>query len=315
MYVIVHNGLGAPAMRKLLVTVMFVVLSGAMPAMAQDRVVLGFGRLFSNDASGDGHDRWRTGGTVISVLRGPAWDAALPAAPGEVLEFRLRADIIAPGSLTAPAPGDRRYAGTIALGLHTHFSMGQAEASVGADLVVIGPQTGLGRFQTRAHEVLGMDVPTVLGDQIGNQLRPTLVFEVGQSFRLGDHVTLRPFMEAQAGAETLLRAGGDVVIGGAWDGALMLRDQGTGQRYQGIAGANKGLSFTMGGDVARMFGSAYLPTGGAAVLSVHRERLRAGVAWQGAKADAFYGLTYLSPEFEGQDEGQVLGSVRVDFKF
>jgi hypothetical protein len=95
----------------------------------------------------------------------------------------------------------------------------------------------------------------------------------------------------------------------------MLRDAGTGQRYQGVAGDARGLSFTLGGDVARMFGSAYLPEGGAAVLSVHRERLRAGVAWQGAKADAFYGLTYLSPEFEGQDEGQVLGSVRVDFKF
>jgi hypothetical protein len=115
--------------------------------------------------------------------------------------------------------------------------------------------------------------------------------------------------------ETLLRAGGDVVIGGAWDGALMLRDTGTGQRYAGVSGGNRGLSFTLGGDVARMFGSAYLPDGGAAVLSAHRERLRAGVAWQGEKAGAFYGLTYLSPEFDGQDEGQVLGSVRVDFQF
>jgi hypothetical protein len=209
---------GAHAMRKLLVTMMLVMLAGVMPAMAQDRVTLGFGRLFTNDALGDGHDRWRTGGTVISVLRGPAWQGQLPGVPGQVLEYRLRGDIIAPANIVTAAPGDRRYAGTLAVGLHTHFSMGQAEASVGADLVVIGPQTGLGRFQTRAHEALGLDVPGVLGNQIGDQVRPTLVFEVGQSFRLGDHVTLRPFVEAQAGAETLLRAGGDVVIGGAWDG-------------------------------------------------------------------------------------------------
>jgi hypothetical protein len=51
------------------------------------------------------------------------------------------------------------------------------------------------------------------------------------------------------------------------------------------------------------------------VLSMHRERLRAGVGWRGERLDAFYGLTYLSPEFEGQDEGQVLGSAHVNFRF
>jgi Uncharacterized protein conserved in bacteria (DUF2219) len=302
-------------MQKLLVSVICVVLAGAMPAVGQDRVTLGFGRLFTNDALGDGHDRWRTGGTVVSVLRGAAWTGSLPSAPGEVLEFRLRADIIAPASIVTAAPGDRRYAGTIALGLHTHFALGQAEASVGADVIALGPQTGLGRFQMRAHDLLGLERPEVLGDQIGNQVLPSLTLEVGQTFQFGPRVAVRPFVEAQAGLETLLRAGGDVVIGGAWQGGLMLRDVGTGQRYVGIDGGGGGLSFTLGGDVARMFGSAYLPAGGVAVLSDHRERLRAGVAWQGDRLDAFYGLTYLSPEFEGQDEGQVLGSLRVDFKF
>lgn len=287
----------------------------ALPACAQDRVTLGYGRLFTNDAIGDGQDRWRTGGYVFSRVRGASWGGVLPAVPGKILEFRLRADILAPANIVTAAPGDRRYAGTLAFGLHTHFSIGQAEAAVGADLVAIGPQTGLGRFQTRAHDLLGLDVPGVLGNQIGNQVRPSLTIEVGQAFRLGPRVTFRPFMEVQTGAETLLRAGGDVVIGGAWQGGLMLRDVGTGQRYGGIAGENRGVSFTLGGDVARMYASAYLPDGGAAELSDVRSRLRAGVAWQGERLEAFYGLTYLSPEFEGQDEGQVLGSVRVDFRF
>ena len=314
MRVTVCDGLGALSMFMLRLLSILSLLA-ATPAVAQDRVALGWGRLFSNDALGDGQDRWRTGGTVFSGVRGPSWDGALPAAPGEILEFRLRGDIFAPANLVTAAPGDRRYAGTLSLGLHTHFSMGQAEAAVGADIVVIGRQTGLGRFQARAHDLLGMDAPGVLDDQIGNQVRPTLVFEVGQAFRLSPRVTVRPFVEAQVGAETLLRAGGDVVIGGAWSGALMLRDNGTGQRYAGISWENKGLSFTLGGDVARMYGSAYLPEGGAAELSDIRSRLRAGVEWQGERLDAFYGLTYLSPEFEGQDEGQVLGSVRVDFSF
>lgn len=294
---------------------MLIGLLSVLPAMAQDRVTLGYGRLFTNDALGDGQDRWRTGGSVTSRVRGPSWGGELPAEPGQILEFRLRTDIIAPANIVTAAPGDRRYAGTVSMGLHTHFSMGQVEAVVGADLVVIGPQTGLGRFQTRVHEALGLEVPGVLGDQIGNQVWPSMTIEVGQSFRLGHRVTVRPFVEAQSGTETLLRAGGDVVIGGAWQGALMLRHTTTGQRYAGVSGENRGLSFTLGGDVARVFNSAYLPDGGAAVLSDVRSRVRAGVEWQGARLDAFYGLTYLSPEFEGQDEGQVLGSVRVDFSF
>ena len=298
-------------LRALIILCLFVT----HPAMAQDRVTLGYGRLFSNDAFGDGQDRWRTGGSVISRVRGPAWAGALSAVPGEILEFRLRTEIMAPANIVAAAPGDRRFAGTIALGLHTHFSMGRADASVGADLVVIGPQTGLGRFQTRVHDLLGLDKPGVLNDQIGNLVQPTLTVEVGQALRFGPRVTLRPFIQAQGGVETLLRVGGDVVVGGAWQGALMLRDVGTGQRYAGVRGDGAGLGLTLGGDMARMLGSAYLPEGGAAVLSDARSRLRAGVSWQGAQMGAFYGLTWLSPEFEGQDEGQVLGSVRVDFKF
>jgi hypothetical protein len=67
--------------------------------------------------------------------------------------------------------------------------------------------------------------------------------------------------------------------------------------------------------VAHVFSSRYLPAGGAAVLSDNRTRLRAGVEWQGNFANVFYGMTYLGPEFEGQDEGQVTGSLNVNFGF
>ncbi|MCU0801399.1 MAG: lipid A deacylase LpxR family protein [Rhodobacteraceae bacterium] len=303
-------------MRSCLMALCLAVM--ALPVQAQDtRSNLGWGRLFSNDQMGDSDDRWRTGSYGLSLLRGPSWDGTLPARAGQILEFRAFGQIIAPDNLTAVNPADRRYAGALSLGVHTHFALGVAEASVGGDLVVIGPQTQLGKFQTEVHDLFGFLPPSapVLDNQIDNHIAPTLSGEVARSFRLGENVTLRPFVEARAGDETLIRAGGDIVIGRAWENALMLRDTVTGQRYAGIDGGTPGLSVTLGADVAHVFSSRYLPAGGAAVLSDNRTRLRAGVEWQGNFANVFYGMTYLGPEFEGQDEGQVTGSLNVNFGF
>ena len=285
------------------------------PAFAQDRSTLGWGRLFTNDSFGDGDDRWHTGSYGISALRGTGWDGRLPTQPGDILEFRAFGQIIAPANLTFSDPADRRYAGALSLGLHSHFMLGRAEASVGGDLVIIGPQTKLGQFQTDIHEAFDFVVPQVLGDQIGNKIAPTLSAELARSFQIGENVTVRPFVAAQAGAETLVRAGGDIVIGGAWDNSLMLRDTVTGQRYSGIDGRALGFSLTLGADVAHVFSSAYLPAGGTVALSDSRTRVRAGMEWQGTRSGIFYGLTYLGPEFEGQDGGQVTGSLNVNFDF
>jgi Uncharacterized protein conserved in bacteria (DUF2219) len=291
------------------------LLMASLPAVAQERSTLGWGRLFNNDAFGDGNDRWQTGSYGLSVLRGPAWEGELPARPGEILEFRAFGQIIAPENLTTPNPSDRRYAGTLSLGLHSHFMLGRAEATVGGDLVIIGPQTKLGEFQTEIHETFGFVVPQVLDDQIGNKITPAVSAELGRSFQIGENVTLRPFVAATAGAETLVRAGGDIVIGGAWDNALMLRDPVTGQRYSGIDGRVQGFSLTVGADVAHVFSSTYLPSGGTVGLEDTRTRARAGVEWNNAIGGIFYGLTYLGPEFEGQDGGQVTGSLNVNFDF
>ena len=61
--------------------------------------------------------------------------------------------------------------------------------------------------------------------------------------------------------------------------------------------------------------SVFLPDGGAAVLTPTRDRLRAGYLWQGEKAFVFSGLTYLSPEFDSQPEGQLVGSLTLSFDF
>lgn len=284
-------------------------------ASAQERVTLGWGRLFTNDIIGDGRDRWRTGSYSVSRVRGVAWLGSLPSTPGEILEFRFRGEVIAPADLVSPDPTDRRYVGALSFGLHTHFQTAGFENSLGLDVVVTGPQTGLGRFHRNVHDMLGLPEVGVLGSQIGNDAYPTLVAETGRTLNLGQ-MRLRPFAELQAGAETLLRVGGDVEFGTFSKGALMLRDGVTGQRYRAVTLERiEGYSFSIGGDVARLFDSAYLPSGGAATLSETRSRLRAGVHWQGASSEVFYGLTWLGTEFDQQEEGQLLGSINVRLNF
>jgi hypothetical protein len=105
-------------------------------------------------------------------------------------------------------------------------------------------------------------------------------------------------------------------VGGQWTDALLVRDSSTGQRYVAVRGSSApGISLSLGGDIAQVFDSAYLPSGGAAVLRDSRARLRAGLHWQGEQADVFYGLTWLGKEFDSQDGEQVVGSLRINLQF
>lgn len=292
------------------------MLAAAAPAAAQDRTFLGWGRLFNNDLIGDGHDRWRTGSYTVSLAYGPSWSGALPTRPGEIVEARFSAEIIAPADLSDPDPDDRRYVGALTVGAHTHFRLGPAETSAGLNLVATGPQTGLGTFQRNIHDWFDLETPEVLDDQIPDNLYPTALVELGRSYRFGEAVVLRPFAELQAGVETYARVGADLAIGQQWLGSLLVRDSSTGQRYVTIRGnRTPGVSFSLGGDIAHVFDSAYLPSDSAATLDETRPRLRAGVHWQGERADVFYGLTWLGKEFEQQDGTQVVGSLRVNLDF
>jgi hypothetical protein len=299
---------------RALILASLIALSAAS-AFADERQTLGWGRLFDNDLLGDMHDRWHSGAYTVSLLRGPEWSGQLATGFGDILEYRFSGSTVTPDNISAPAADDRRYVAPLSFGIKTHLYWRGFEANLGADLVAIGPQTGIGDFQSWLHELLGAPQPD-LTNEIGNAFYPTVQAELGREFALSDQVSWRPFVSAQAGVETMVRAGGDLVIGSFGKGGLLLRDDTTGQRYSGIKGdASTGLSFTLGGDVAHVFDSALLPEGGAAVASETRGRLRAGMAWQGAKSSAFYGITYLTPDFDSQPTGQLVGSVNLNLRF
>lgn len=287
------------------------------PFVSTTRHRIGYGRLMTNDMIGDGHDRWRSGSISTSRIYGYGWDGAAPARFGELLEFRMMGQIIAPQSLTSVDTSDRPWAGALSFGVHSHMQRADTEIAVGADLVVIGPQTQLDTLQDALHDLFGAPRPSdaVLDLQIPNTIRPTLVFETGQNIDMGSSVSLRPFAEARAGDETLVRIGADLNIGTVGLGELLVRDSVTGQRYRTVYDSAPGYSLTLGGDIAYVANSVYLPDEQGYALTNHRDRARVGLHWQGENASAFYGLTYLGKEFSGQDDSQVTGSIRLKLRF
>jgi len=287
-------------------------------AAAQERERLGHGRLMTNDYFGDGNDRWRTGAWTSSRVWGSAWSGAAPAQFGDLIELRVSSEIIAPARLRRASAGDRPYAGALSIGAHTHFRWQGFDAALGADMVLTGDGTGLGNFQRAVHKVLGVRVPSpaTLESQIDSGVHPTLVAELARDLTLTPRLHLRPFVSGRAGAETLVRAGVDLTFGSVGVGELLVRENVTGHRYRTVTNpAASGFSFLLGADIAHVSDSIYLPEDRGFVLSETRDRLRAGVHWQGQQASAFYGVTYLGEEFEAQSEGQIVGSIRVKLSF
>lgn len=284
------------------------LLSGT--AGAEERAYLGAGYAIGNDSIGQLRDRWQSSQLLGSVFFGPPTDAPRALAPGRLLEVRLTHFVMTPESLDAPAPDDRPFAGAFGLELLTHGTWRGAEVTLGAGLVATGPQTRTFQFQRWLHERLGYPLPQTAGREVGDALYPAVTAEIGRSFGLGPAV--RPFLELRGGVETLARAGLDVTWGPLGSRRVTMREPVSGQRIPALWGPPEaGLSFTAGIDAAAVAESNYLPGRD----PEPRVRLRGGVRWQGARWSLQYGATWLSPEFAGQREGQVVGTVQLGLSF
>jgi len=291
------------------------VVAGA--AQAEGRYRVGYGLVFTNDIIGDGHDRWRSGSVASSRVYAPGWDGTAPARLGEMLELRFNGEIVAPDDISTPAPGDRPFGGALSLGLHSHMARGGMEYAFGADLVATGPQTGLDDFQDFVHDLVGGDdiSPGVRRNQVRDGFHPSAVAEAGRSFELGG-VRLRPFVEARVGIETLVRAGADITFGSLTRDELLVREPVTGQRYRVVREEGAGTAFVLGADIAHVADSELLPSRGGLRPEETRARVRGGVHWEGQGGGAvFYGVTWLGEEFEGQREGQIVGSLQFRLRF
>lgn len=278
---------------------------------------LGHGRLSVNDVYGDRYDRWRTGSVAASAVFGPDWTGRLPSRPGALLELRFLGEIIAPARLDLNWPGDRPYSQALSFGLHTHFGVRGFDIAAGADAVITGPQVKLIDFQHFLHRVTRFDhvaTSQVRAAQIPNGVHGSAVIEAGRSFDLMDGARFRPFIELRGGVEDLVRVGFDFAVGPAGLGELLVRDPVTGFRYRVVKGADDGITFVIGGDLAKVTNSIYLPATRNQLADL-RGRFRTGVHWQKDRWRAFYGMTWLGPEFKRQTSGQLIGAVSVSYRF
>ncbi len=282
----------------------------------QKKYYIGYGRLITNDVLGDGKDRWRTGSFSSSRVWGQSWQGELPKEFSELVELRFLGEIIAPSDLSGTNGVDRPFVGHLALGLHSHFQRKDLEYSIANGASVLGKQTGLDKFQSDLHKALNEKVASelVLSSQTGNQVLFGPLVEVAKTAHGDDGVHIRPFFETYSTAETLARLGADIYFGKGFSDSLFIRDQVTGQRYRTIGDSEKNLGFSLGGDIGHVSEIAFFEGAGSSMLH-RRLRFRTGLHWGQKSKQGFAGLTWLSKEFAGQPEGQILGSVRLILKF
>ena len=293
---------------RLIVALAFVLAHGPMSAQGVER--LGFALAISNDSLGDWHDRWRSSSLEVGVLTGPS-----ASMTGGLLEYRFRADVLMPANIGTVVPADRRHAGVLAFGLHGHSDIGAVDVRVGGDLVMVGPQTGLYRFQTKLHDIFGFITPNLPEFQIGNSVRFDVSAEAGSSLCSGNWA-IRPFVEVRTGTEDIVRAGIDLSSStGACRDDLVMRTVATGHLVPYGFEHGIGLRFVAGADVAWVRESLYLPENHGYELTPVRLRIRGGVHRTGRRFDVFYGLTWLGEEFKAQPEGQFVGTLQVKLRF
>ncbi|MFT5004559.1 MAG: hypothetical protein ACI8YI_000165 [Paracoccaceae bacterium] len=303
------------------IIIFLVLFATATATHAGEKTWLGKARLWNNDEIGDRKDRWRTGSYSLSYIRGSEWNGRLPSGVGELVEYRVRGEVIAPESLYVATPAtDRRLVGVFQVGAFTHLAVKGLDVSFGVDMVFTGAQTGMVNFQSLIHQALGYTVTPIAGSQLGNAVYPTLNGEVSRRYQLSDdgerQVVFRPFIEGQVGVETYVRVGGDFTFGLSGPGDFKVRDVTTGQRNIAVKGSQKrGISYLLGGDVAYVQSSQYLPAALGPVVEAMRVRLRGGIYVEEGQKSLFYGVTWLGKEYEGQSSGQILGSVSLRFKF
>lgn len=278
---------------------------------------LGTSSMFSNDYFGDGEDRWRTGSYSLSTFYGNDWNGDMPAEG--LIEFRFRGEVIAPTDASQhPTPGERPFVGVTGIGGARHFMLGRAQARLGGEFTFIGPQTGVSSLVTEAHDMLGFKVPHAATGQLDDDVIPTASFALARQHKPTQTrpFEIRSFMSAQAGVETFARIGFDAFFGAGTNRSMMARDVVTGQMLSVVVmDRETGLAPTLGMDITHVWDSRYLPSSSGLTAKKWRMRVRGGLRNYGRNRDLFFGMTWLSPEYEGQPGGQVVGSISIDHHY
>lgn len=304
-------------MLKYLPVIAAMLMQASSPARATPRFQLATVITHTNDFFVDGQDRWRTASVSASMLWGPEFTGHAPSEFGALLEVRTRFEMITPANLSLPNPrNDRPYVGAVSIGVFSHQQRGAYDISVGAELVILGPSTGVSQLQGWLHARMAPINPLLLEGQLADAVHPTLSLEIARRFPLAPRLSFRPFIEAQLGIETYARTGFDLTFSTQKPQDLRIREVVTGQRLPALhTWGQRSWGLGLGGDIAYVADSHYFRASDGLTIAQTRTRLRAGAFYQGDRLDAFYGVSWLSPEFTAQEEGQLVAALSVSLRF
>jgi hypothetical protein len=273
--------------------------------------------FFTNDYIGDGHDRWRSGGYTLSY--GFEGDKI-----GTPFNIQLRSEIISAwGSSKQADDDDRLYVGAIGIGAFVTKRYGFTDINFGGEILAIGDQTGVAKFQGAFHDLIGISGGYNPGEQphshLADAFTGTLSAEAAMNYYIGSNTLVRPFVAGQYGYETFLRAGADVVIGNMSNADRWLRDPVSGFIQPSSSQKSNYMgdySLVAGFDVTTISESTFFPDHGDVELEPMRIRSRLGLQKGiGNKISIFYGATHLTKEFSTQYEGQTVGTISIEYLF
>lgn len=270
---------------------------------------------FTNDALGDGHDRWQ------SASYQKSWFYSHGAATKNgALELRARGQIVTPWDIGNQPTQDRPFGASLGLGLFKHGKTGGFETRFGAEFLAIGDQTQLDVLQYTFHDLIGYDsgydTRTRNDPHIDDSFNIKAEAEIAKRFQLGESVAFRPYITAEAGAETAVRLGGDLILGSL---ARSKSDYWTRDAVTGQALSSKmhkgGFSVIAGIDKGYVYDSYLLPDNASVSVEKDRTRARFGVQADIGGINIFFGQAMLSEEFVDQSEKQIVGMFSVGMSF
>lgn len=290
-----------------------------------------------NDRFGDGKDRYKTGGLTQSWLvpERRISDGRWFEDHASALELQARGFVATPDNTEfGGAPGDRPFVQYAGVGAYLRtvsrpdrigpITTQSFETRVGVEIGYQGDPLPFFELQEAIHgedSLLISPNNSIDGEILANfEARRTARFHF--SMRDADF-EVAPYAQVSAGMrETSGRVGADMIYGSDLDGWTWNHEPAIGALIPGGSMPRDDAYWMVwaGGDVGYVAADAFLDGGFAGNgPSVDREditsRFRAGVLLGFGDVAMAYSITFLSPEFSQQSQGQVIGAVSLKYNW
>jgi hypothetical protein len=304
--------------------------------LSENRDIMAEGAIW-NDRIGDGKDRYKTGGMTQSWVFPETLFFDDRIIPGRVsaIELQGRGFIATPDNTqSGGSANDRPFVQYVGVGAYhrswsrpTRFSdttTGAVETRAGIEIGWQGDPLPLFDIQDALHgdTQVTLNNSNTIDSEFLLNLEIEGVYRRQTSSRFLD-LDLAPFIRVSTGMrENSVRAGADIVIGSSLNARTWNHEPAIGALIPGGSKQRAGLNWAIwiGGDAGYVASDAFLDGGFTADgPEVEREtltfRLRAGLMLEYDPVAVVYSINWLSPEFERQPEGQLIGAVSLKYRF